>query len=138
MDFLDNEITTTVTTIYIPNPSNKHIRGTGNDYDEYFETKEAKLKPQRHYIEINNPDNNCLFRALEVGRLRHDRQRIKDNKVNPEDPNLNLYTEWKFRKLTKNQIHQGELAQQLMLAVGITPKTKGYGIDELKKVRLII
>jgi hypothetical protein len=122
-----------VTTIYLPN-NFPGIFGTGIDPDDYFSEPQEQKEPhsRKRYIPIINYDKYCLFRALEVGRVRHDSGRIKEAKTDPKDPKV--FTEKKFKNLKKDSERQRVLAIELMREVGISFEDESYGLESIKKV----
>jgi hypothetical protein len=129
-----------VTTIYLPR-SISEIYGTGINPDNYFSTSHQAensqlfrtTKTRKRFIPIINYDKLCLFRALEVGRVRHDVTRIREAKINPNDPKL--FTENKIKNLKKNPERQRLLAIQLIQNVGLSAEEETYGLESIKKVQ---
>lgn len=89
-------------------------------------------------IIIENENNNlCLFYALELSRLYHDRDQIRQIKKNKKSIPQQLVTQQSFDRIKKNKTRQYEIALKLANELGIDPEQteKAFGLEEIKQVQ---
>ena len=93
---------------------------------------------EKALILVENENNNlCLFYALELSRLYHDREEICRLKKNNKPIPSHLVTQQSFDRIKKNKTKQYEIALKLANEIGIDPECteKAFGLEEIKQVQ---
>jgi hypothetical protein len=125
-NFLDNPINIIITILSKPYGSGKVQNFNAKSY---FGTKEKQR------LHVQNNDNHCLFYALELSRLFHDQQQIKDLKKAGKEYPKSLMPQQTFYRLQKNQKKLHQYALSLVDKVKIDPDLEEYGIEHIEIVQ---
>jgi len=85
---------------------------------------------------VKNNNNLCLFYALELSRLYHDRHEIEEHKKNKQSIPQRLITRQTFDRIKESQKRQDEIAIKIVNELGLDiSQEKEYGIEEIIKVQ---
>jgi hypothetical protein len=122
---LDNPIDIIVTTLSSPSGSGR----CNFDAKNYFGSNESQR------IRVLNDDNLCIFYALELARIWHDKTIISELKKEGKDVPNNLTSQRAFSRLRYNKERQRQYALGLLEELDIQNNLEAYGITHLEVVQ---
>ena len=119
---MNNQITINLTVVSPP-----HGRGPSDQkkFKIYFGRNDKQL------IKSDNNNKLCLFYALELARVYHDKKILSTQKKRRMPVSKDLITKQSFSRILKNDLRKNDLAFKLLNEIGIESNMDSYGIDIL-------